>query len=286
MFKHSDAVHCLANFEAEDPFLIALAKCNNDQVFDECLAEWTKWVKKKEPHNLKYLGVTLKNSKSLNLLHIIAMNSSIIQFKSLLNNCKHLNSSTDYTSEDIFNLLNQSLSKKQAYKTPLFLSYPSVELADLFVTYGANPKKISFLHCYFSYRRSMQSESQQIFFKFVHNLVMKHKMNVNETDIHGRNCIALVYSDLRDKPSSVYSAKPINYYELHFLTSIGANLNLKCMDTINIGRTILLDSAYKGRVDLFSYLLITGADLELKCAKEYTLEDYIRMDYEEVLSNN
>ena len=59
MFKHSDAVHCLANFEAEDPFLIALAKCNNDQVFDECLAEWTKWVKKKEPHNLKYFSISL-----------------------------------------------------------------------------------------------------------------------------------------------------------------------------------------------------------------------------------
>lgn len=88
------------------------------------------------------------------------MNSSIPQFKSLLNNCKNLNSSTNFTSEDIFTLLNQSLSKKQAYKTPLFLSYPSIELCDLFVTYGANPKKISFLHCYFSYRRSINSDSQ------------------------------------------------------------------------------------------------------------------------------
>jgi hypothetical protein len=52
LFKHSDAIHCLANFKATDPFLIALAKCNNDQVFDECLTDWTKWVKKKEPQNL------------------------------------------------------------------------------------------------------------------------------------------------------------------------------------------------------------------------------------------
>jgi hypothetical protein len=132
----------------------------------------------------------------------------------------------------------------------------------------------------------MQSDSQQIFFKFVHNLVMKHKMNVNETDIHGRNCVALVYADLRDKPSSVYSAKPINYYELHFLTSIGANLNLQCMDTPTIGRTILLDAAYKGRVDLFSYLLITGSDLTIQDSRGVGLEDYIKMDYEEVLSNN
>jgi hypothetical protein len=58
------------------------------------------------------------------------------------------------------------------------------------------------------------------------------------------------------------------------------------MDTPTIGRTILLDSAYKGRVDLFSYLLITGSDLSIKDTRDFGLEDYIKMDYEEVLSNN
>ena len=125
-----------------------------------------------------------------------------------------------------------------------------------------------------------------MFYKFVHNLVMKHNMNVNETDIHGRNCVALAYADLRDKPSSVWSGNPINYYELHFLASIGADLNCKCMDTPTIGRTILLDAAYKGRLDLFSYLLITGADMFLKCNKGYSVEEYIGMEYEEILSDN
>ena len=111
-------------------------------------------------------------------------------------------------------------------------------------------------------------------------------MNVNETDVHGRNCIALVYSDLRDKPSSIYSSKPINYYELHFLSSIGSNVNLKCLDNTLIGRTILLDAAYKGRVDLFSYLLISGADTDVRDVKDFGLDDYIKMDYEEILSNN
>lgn len=77
LFKHSDAIHCLANFSPPDPFLMELAKCNNDQVFDECLGEWTKWVKKKEPQNLKYLDINLKNHEQLNILHIIAMNSSV-----------------------------------------------------------------------------------------------------------------------------------------------------------------------------------------------------------------
>lgn len=225
LFKHSDAIQSLQYYQPKDPFLLALAKCNNDAIFEECLSEWTKWVKKKEPASLPLLNINLRNSEQLNILHVIAMNSSIPQFKSLLGNCKHLNSSCDYTSDDIFTLLNQSLSAKQPYKTPLFLSFPSIELCDLFVQFGANPKKISFLHCYFSYRQSMQNDNQQIFFKFVHNLVVKHKMNVNETDIHGRNCIALVYADLRDKPSSVEQGTPINYYELHFLNSIGAEIN-------------------------------------------------------------
>ena len=89
---------------------------------------------------------------------MIAINSSVNQFKSLLNNCKHLNPACDYTSEDIFTLLNSSFSKDQEYKTPLFLSYPSIELFDLFVNYGADPKKISFLHCYFSFRKSIRDE--------------------------------------------------------------------------------------------------------------------------------
>lgn len=106
LFKHSDAIHCLANYDADDPFLLALAKCNNDQVFDECMCEWTKWVKKKEPQNLKYLDITQRNKDNLNILHIIAMNSSVNQFKSLLNNCNHLNTVCSYTAEDIFSLLN------------------------------------------------------------------------------------------------------------------------------------------------------------------------------------
>lgn len=132
----------------------------------------------------------------------------------------------------------------------------------------------------------MIPENQQMFYKFVHNLVMKHRMNVNETDIHGRNCVALAYADLRDRPNSVWPGNPVNYYEIHFLASIGADLNLQCMDTPTMGRTILLDAAYKGRVDLFSYLLITGADMSIRDSKGMSVEDYIGMDYEEILTDN
>lgn len=47
-----------------------------------------------------------------------------------------------------------------------------------------------------------------------------------------------------------------------------------------------MDAAYKGRVEIFSYLLITGADYDIKDEKGMGLDEYINMDYEEVLSNN
>lgn len=77
LFKHSDAVHCLANYSPPDPFLHALAKCNNDQIFDECLTEWVKWIRTKDPHSSRYLDINLKNRDNLNILHVIAINSSI-----------------------------------------------------------------------------------------------------------------------------------------------------------------------------------------------------------------
>ena len=52
-----------------------------------------------------------------------------------------------------------------------------------------------------------------------------------------------------------------------------------------MGRSILLDAAYKGRVDLFSYLLAVGADPELRCVRGRALSDYIRMDFNETLKN-
>jgi len=55
------------------------------------------------------------------------------------------------------------------------------------------------------------------------------------------------------------------------------------MDNPSLGRSILLDSAYKGRVELFHYLLTVGADPDTRCIRGKTLSDYIRMDFEETL---
>ena len=48
-----------------------------------------------------------------------------------------------------------------------------------------------------------------------------------------------------------------------------------------MGRSILLDAAYKGRVELFGKILSIGADPDLRCVRGKTLGDYIRMDFSE-----
>jgi len=170
---------------------------------------------------------------------------------------------------------------REPYKTPLYFSFPSTALCDLLISAGADPYQLSFLHCYFTYRK--QAQRQEDLFKFVYNLVVKHRLDCNETDIGGRNCVAIVYQDLRDDPGSVEATVKQNMQELHFLASIGSNLDHKCMDNPSQGRTILLDAAYKGRVELFSYLLTVGANPDTRCIRGKTLSDYIRMDFEETL---
>ena len=57
------------------------------------------------------------------------------------------------------------------------------------------------------------------------------------------------------------------------------------MDNPSLGRSILLDAAYKGRVLLFEYLLTIGADPDIRCVRGKTLSDYIRMDFQETLKD-
>ena len=55
------------------------------------------------------------------------------------------------------------------------------------------------------------------------------------------------------------------------------------MDNPNIGRSILLDAAFKGRRQIFAYLLHLGADPDIRDIRGKTLGDYIRKDFEEQL---
>ena len=101
MFKFSDALNCLSYYKYNDPFLIAVAKCNNDDIFQECLSEWIEYARKKDPKTLKFLQVDLLNKQDLSLLHIIAQNHSVNQFQTLLDNCQENNPSNTYTLEKI-----------------------------------------------------------------------------------------------------------------------------------------------------------------------------------------
>jgi ankyrin repeat protein len=68
---------------------------------------------------------------------------------------------------------------------------------------------------------------------------------------------------------------------MKFLVKLGSDLDLRCVDQENGGRTVLLDAAKRGRVDIFGLLLTMGADPDLRCNRGKTLGDYIREDYSE-----
>lgn len=86
-------------------------------------------------------------------MHLISENSSIAQFNTLLNNTDQNNMFSDYTFANIQSMLNAPVTSEEPYKTPLYFSYPNVELADLLISKGADPHQLSFLHCYFTYRK-------------------------------------------------------------------------------------------------------------------------------------
>ena len=78
IFKFSDALRHIDKFKGANPFLIELARCNSDSVFEECMTEWTKWVRERDPDNYKHLSIKVKDSERHNLLHLIAKNQSVI----------------------------------------------------------------------------------------------------------------------------------------------------------------------------------------------------------------
>lgn len=103
--------------------------------------------------------------------------------------------------DDISQLLNESVSHLEPYLTPLYYTFPDIDLCQLYVEHQADPQQLSFLHCYFTYRkRSLNSENQ--FYKFVYNLATKYKLDCNETDINGKNCAAIIYESLVNHPGS------------------------------------------------------------------------------------
>lgn len=61
IFKFTDAIETLNTYQAPEPFMVSVLKCNSDSLFQECMVEWTKWVREKWPHNSKHLKITQKS---------------------------------------------------------------------------------------------------------------------------------------------------------------------------------------------------------------------------------
>ena len=110
-------------------------------------------LKRKEPYNLKYFDLKLTDNH-LNLFHIIAMNSSLVQFQMVTRNAREIIPESQYTLKDIHTFMNKSISANHPHKTPLLLAYPCTELADAFIKHGADPCALPFLNFYFCLRKN------------------------------------------------------------------------------------------------------------------------------------
>jgi len=122
-----------------------------------------------------------------------------------------------FEKSTVIDLLNDELSEDLPHTTPLFYTYPNVELYDQFVKFGADPKKLSLLHSYFNFRKQTHPNNQSQLFDFITAMVKKGALDPNELDGQGRNLIALVYSDLRDDLSSTKIDSKLDLSELKFL---------------------------------------------------------------------
>lgn len=113
--------------------------------------------------------------------------------------------------------------------------------------------------------------NEEAFYSFIRHLASV--INVNEADTDGKNCAAIIYSNLILNPDSY------DDQELRFLKSIGSDLDVRCLDDPSVGRSMVLDAAYKGRPGIFKTLLEIGASTEVRCMRGRTLSDYIKMDF-------
>ena len=127
--------------------------------------------------------------------------------------------------------------------------YPNLELAKLFVRYGAEPSRLSFIHQFFTHANFgdnvLDIDKSGLDRPYFEYLVKDLQINVNEIDAHGKDAVAYCYEAYRKD------------YISFLVSGLGASLD---QQTMSNGRTILLDSAMRGHIDLFEFLLLKGAN--------------------------
>lgn len=126
---------------------------------------------------------------------------------------------------------------------PLAFCGPSIDLARLYVRYGADSRHLSFIQLFMDYAHRqpdlnpLQDSEEQMYLKF---LVKELSLNPNDRDAEGKDAV-------------FHSCQGLRLNLLKFLAEdLGASIEIPNFPT---GRTALLDAALKGHVDLFTYLL-------------------------------
>ena len=123
-------------------------------------------------------------------------------------NTSDANHYTSYTKNNITQLLNTPVSIDEPYLTPLYFAFPSIELANKFLDNGALVHQLSFLHCYFTYRK--MTSTLDLLFNFMHNLTQMYGFDCDEIDVDGRNAVAIVYEEMCNDPKSIRMNGPKN----------------------------------------------------------------------------
>ena len=139
--------------------------------------------------------------------------------------------------------------------TPLYYCFPNSELAKLYLRYSADPKLLSFLHCFFTYRPNL---------KYLGDIVLtEFKLDVEEEDVEGKSALIFTYEEFKVD-------------QMIFLLNFGANID---RPSCGGGRTMLLDACMRGHSKSVEFLLNHGASSEVICTRGKTIHEYIKLPY-------
>jgi len=180
-----------------------------------------------------------------NLFHRIALHQNLKIFKMIVFGCQG-------HQAKIANLLNQSTGKLThlGEDTPLYYSYPSCELANWMIRYGADVKRLNFVQ---SFRHFKESRP------FI-ELLLRHKIEVN-TSCNGKSPIWMAFEEAR-------------LDLLALMLENGAEVDIPGIK----GRTLLHECCMKGFAPFVELLLKHGANPRRVCNRNKDALAYAKQD--------
>ncbi|CDW90127.1 ankyrin repeat protein [Stylonychia lemnae] len=227
------------------PSLVQIAvDLNNEYVLKEILS-WQKL----DPIDFYYYD---QNGK--NIFHRIAELQNPELFIKIAESNK-------FNPAMIFKYINEPVKDQGIETLPLVKCCPLVELADLYIKFGAQVELLSFRTCYDMFAKDN--------IKFLEFLVKKGGLNIDEIDAFGRTAL-------------IQASEENDLKAFSFLLRLGADPDVKYQDDFNQrqGMTLLHESCLLGSVEKVRLLLQHGSNINLKCARGRTTLDFLKTNHE------